>query len=133
MAVLIFFGKTNRCPSTTNRGSPQSPRGGKSLSPRGKELIQCPTIGCDGMGHVSGNYATHRSLSGCPHADRAMVQASQVEQKCVPLHPFLYSECIKCYRILYSMTWCVSRVRKYLTPLLHLLRKNCSLSSPNMS
>lgn len=26
----------------------------------GKELIQCPTISCDGMGHVSGNYATHR-------------------------------------------------------------------------
>lgn len=26
----------------------------------GKELIQCPTHGCDGMGHVSGNYATHR-------------------------------------------------------------------------
>lgn len=26
----------------------------------GKELIQCPTSSCDGMGHVSGNYATHR-------------------------------------------------------------------------
>lgn len=26
----------------------------------GKELIQCPTMSCDGMGHVSGNYATHR-------------------------------------------------------------------------
>ncbi len=48
---------------------------------RGKELIQCPTPGCDGSGHVSGNFSTHRSLSGCPHADRAMVQAAQVEQK----------------------------------------------------
>lgn len=25
-----------------------------------KELIQCPTLSCDGMGHISGNYATHR-------------------------------------------------------------------------
>ncbi|XP_054165321.1 myelin transcription factor 1-like protein isoform X2 [Oppia nitens] len=48
----------------------------------GRELLQCPTIGCDGMGHVSGNYATHRSLSGCPHADRSVVQAQHQELKC---------------------------------------------------
>ncbi|XP_064210937.1 suppression of tumorigenicity 18 protein isoform X2 [Tribolium castaneum] len=48
----------------------------------GKELIQCPTINCDGMGHVSGNYATHRSLSGCPRADRSQIQAHSQELKC---------------------------------------------------
>ena len=68
--------------------SPSTPTSSIAASVTGspkhsKELLSCPIPGCDGSGHISGTYSTHRSLSGCPRANKAFIHATHIEQKWV--------------------------------------------------
>lgn len=38
--------------------------------------VRCPVIGCDGQGHISGKYTSHRSAGSCPLAAKRQKESS---------------------------------------------------------
>ncbi|XP_064411463.1 myelin transcription factor 1-like protein [Latimeria chalumnae] len=61
----------------TLSGCPLADKSIRNMMATSSQELKCPTPGCDGSGHITGNYASHRSLSGCPRAKKSGIKIAQ--------------------------------------------------------
>ncbi|KAM4040660.1 myelin transcription factor 1-like protein isoform 8-T10 [Anomaloglossus baeobatrachus] len=72
--------KENKKDLLTLSGCPLAEKSIRNMMATSSQELKCPTPGCDGSGHLTGNYASHRSLSGCPRAKKSGIKIAQSKE-----------------------------------------------------